>query len=119
MSAADPQKEQELQKYSDAIRKFATKTNHQLNPDEKYLKLVFEGLLMNRKRLGYASCPCRVASGVLEEDKDIICPCTYREPDLTDYGRCLCGLYVNEEYISGRKGHTPFPDRRKIQKIPR
>ena len=119
MNVADPQWEQELQKYSDALRKFAAKTNHQLNPDEKYLKLIFEGLLMNRKRFGYASCPCRIASGVLEEDRDIICPCTYREPDLADFGRCLCGLYVNEKYISGTMGHTPFPDRRKIQRIPR
>lgn len=75
--------------------------------------------MANKKRYKYASCPCRIADGVLELDKDIICPCTYRDPDLADFGRCLCGLYVNEEYLSGRKGHEPFPDRRKIQKIPR
>jgi len=119
MSEPDPQRDAELQKYVNAIRKFATSTNHKLNPDEKYLKLVFEGLFMNKKRFGYASCPCRVADGVLELDKDIICPCTYREPDMEEYGRCLCGLYVNDDYISGKKGHVPFPDRRKIQKIPR
>ena len=115
----DPKWEEEVQKYTSTLKKFAASTNHKLNPDEKYLRLIVEGLLMNKKRFGYASCPCRIADGVLELDKDIICPCTYREPDLAEYGRCLCGLYVTDEYLSGAKGHTPFPDRRKIQKIPR
>jgi ferredoxin-thioredoxin reductase catalytic subunit len=119
MNAADPQWEAEVLKYTNLIKKFASTTDHTLNPDEKYLRLIMEGLLMNKKRFGYASCPCRVADGVRELDDDIICPCTYRDPDLAEYGRCLCGLYVNEEYISGSKGHVPFPDRRKIQKIPR
>lgn len=119
MNAQDPQYELELQKFTNAIRKFAASNNKLLNPDEKYLRLVFEGLFMNKKKFGYASCPCRVADGVLELDRDIICPCTYRDPDMAEYGRCLCGLYVTEDYIAGKKGHVPFPDRRKIQKIPR
>jgi len=117
--SSDPTWEAEIRKYTEILRKFASSTGHKLNPDEKHLRLVIEGLLMNKKRFGYASCPCRVADGVLELDKDIICPCTYREPDLAEYGRCLCGLYVTDEYISGVKGHTSFPDRRKIKKIPR
>lgn len=119
MSTPNPQWELDVEKYTNTLRKFAASTHHTLNPDEKYLRLIVEGLLMNKKKFSYASCPCRMADGVLELDKDIICPCTYRDPDLLDYGRCLCGLYVNDDYISGRKGHEPFPDRRKIEKIPR
>ena len=46
------------------------------------------GLLVNRERYGYMSCPCRLASGNRDWDRDIICPCIYREEDLRAYGRC-------------------------------
>ena len=46
------------------------------------------GLLVNRERYGYMSCPCRLASGNRDWDRDIICPCIYREEDVREYGRC-------------------------------
>lgn len=46
------------------------------------------GLLINRERYGYMSCPCRLASGNRDWDRDIICPCIYREEDVREYGRC-------------------------------
>jgi ferredoxin-thioredoxin reductase catalytic chain len=54
---------------------------------EKVLDLL-EGLLINRNRSGYMCCPCRLASGNREWDRDIICPCAYREEDVRAYGRC-------------------------------
>jgi ferredoxin-thioredoxin reductase catalytic subunit len=47
---------------------------------ERVLELL-EALLVNKERYGYMVCPCRLASGDRENDKDIICPCDYREPD--------------------------------------
>jgi len=111
--------EQAIEKYIDTLRRFAEKTGYTLNPDASYLRLIAIGLLENKSRFGYASCPCRVADGKMELDKDIICPCVYRDPDIEEYGRCLCGLYVNEDYISGKKGQEPFPDRRKTHKMSR
>jgi rubrerythrin len=58
------------------------------------------------------ACPCRLASGSKEEDLDIICPCDYRDPDLSEYGACYCGLYVSEEIYSGQRGLRPIPERR-------
>jgi ferredoxin-thioredoxin reductase catalytic chain len=49
---------------------------------------LLDGLLINRERYGYMSCPCRLASGNREWDRDIICPCAYREQDIREYGRC-------------------------------
>ncbi len=49
---------------------------------------LLDGLLINRERYGYMCCPCRLASGNRDWDRDIICPCVYREEDLREYGRC-------------------------------
>ena len=61
---------------------------YHLNPDVEFTKGIIAGLLANEKRYGYQACPCRFASGELEEDRDIICPCDYRDPDLEQYDTC-------------------------------
>ena len=43
-------------------------------------------------------CPCRLAAGDREWDRDIICPCVYREPDVAEYGSCYCNLYVSRAW---------------------
>lgn len=88
------------------------RTGYTLNPDKEFLEMLFKGLFKNQKRYGYPSCPCRLAEGDLRDDIDIICPCIYRDPDLFEFGRCYCALYVNEDYISGNKGVGPIPERR-------
>ena len=54
---------------------------------EKVFDLL-NALLLNRDRYGYMCCPCRLASGDREWDRDIICPCAYRDEDIREYGRC-------------------------------
>jgi ferredoxin-thioredoxin reductase catalytic chain len=61
---------------------------YHLNPDTALTRDLVAGLLVNEKRYGYGSCPCRLASGKKDEDLDIICPCDYRDPDLGDYDTC-------------------------------
>ena len=70
------------------------------------------GLLKNEQRYGYRACPCRLASGKKDEDLDIICPCIYRDPDLTDFGACYCALYVSKAIASGKTLEAPVPERR-------
>ena len=36
------------------------------------LNTLLNGLTENEKRYGYPSCPCRIASGNIEKDRDII-----------------------------------------------
>ncbi|MFQ6050914.1 MAG: ferredoxin-thioredoxin reductase catalytic domain-containing protein [Candidatus Hydrothermarchaeota archaeon] len=98
------------------LKIYAEKTGYTLNPDWEILSKILEGLLRNEERYGYRSCPCRMASGVLSEDRDIICPCDYRDPDLDEYGRCLCTLYVTDDYIKGKKKYETIPDRRPIER---
>ncbi len=58
------------------------------NPDREKVYDLLQGLLINRERYGYMCCPCRLASGDRESDRDIICPCNYREDDIREYGSC-------------------------------
>ncbi len=82
------------------------------NADEGVTNDLLEGLLANRARYGYTSCPCRLASGDRESDRDIICPCVYRAPDVAEYGSCYCGLYVSAAWNAGEVTRRHVPERR-------
>jgi ferredoxin-thioredoxin reductase catalytic subunit/rubredoxin len=83
-----------------------------LNPDAEFTKNLVAGLLKNEQRYGYRACPCRLASGKRDEDRDIICPCDYRDPDLEESGACYCALYVSPAIAAGTKKVAPVPERR-------
>jgi ferredoxin-thioredoxin reductase catalytic chain len=85
---------------------------YHLHPDTLFVQGLARGLLANEQRYGYPSCPCRLASGVMDRDLDIICPCDYRDPDLDEYGGCYCALYVSREVKSGAKILGSIPERR-------
>jgi ferredoxin-thioredoxin reductase catalytic subunit/glutaredoxin len=73
---------------------------------------LLRGLLTNKDRYGYMACPCRLAAGDKEADKDILCPCVYREPDVKEYGSCYCGLYVSADWNAGKLERVVVPERR-------
>jgi len=94
------------------LKKEAESAGYNLNPDTGVAKELVKGLLINEKRYGYRACPCRLASGKKEADLDIICPCDYRDPDLSDYDTCYCGLYVSRAVVEGKKEIGSIPERR-------
>lgn len=83
---------------------------------ERVMELL-EALLVNRERYGYMACPCRLASGDREKDRDIICPCVYREPDVAEFGSCYCNLYVSKEWNEGTIEREYVPERRPPEKM--
>jgi len=87
-----------------------------LNPSQKFLKALIEGLKRNEERYGYPSCPCRLASGIFEYDKDIICPCEYRNPDVEEFGACYCALYVRGDRVKDGIQVQQVPERRPLNK---
>ena len=87
-----------------------------LTPDPEMLNDLLEGLQKNEERYGYPSCPCRLATGKLELDRDIICPCDYRDPDIEEYGQCYCALYVRKDVHERKTPIHPIPERRPQQK---
>jgi len=93
------------------------KTNgYYLHPDPEFLKDLLEGLKRNEERYGYPSCPCRLASGKFEFDRDIFCPCDYRDPDVAEHGCCYCALYVRKDLHEGKTPILPIPERRPAYK---
>jgi ferredoxin-thioredoxin reductase catalytic subunit len=100
------------QELYDRLKKEAEASGYLLNPDKEFVMDLMEGLLTNQKRYGYLACPCRLADGVREKDRDIICPCDYRDPDLSEHGACYCALYVTDEVAAGKKELKSVPERR-------
>jgi len=96
----------------DQLRKTQEPLGYFFNKDSDTVFELLNSLILNRQRYGYMSCPCRLASGSREKDRDIICPCVYREPDVREYGSCYCGLYVSKEWNEDRVKHEYVPERR-------
>ena len=87
------------------------------NPDVSYTMPLLESLLETKARYGYMACPCRLSLGSFEDDKDIVCPCTYREPDVAEFGACFCALYVSKEVAKGSAAAGQVPERRPPEKV--
>jgi ferredoxin-thioredoxin reductase catalytic subunit len=105
-----------LEKVKERAEIDAKRNGYYLNPDPEFLKSLLEGLKQNEKRYNYPSCPCRLASGKIELDRDIICPCDYRDPDVMEFGACYCALYVDEKVNNGTVKLGPVPERRTLEK---
>lgn len=67
-----------------------------LNPDTSVIDRVVQGLAKRQETTGMATCPCRMATGKPEADKNIVCPCIYHEREITEKGACHCLLFVAE-----------------------
>lgn len=82
------------------------------NEDDEYTMRLLEGLIVNKERYGYMACPCRFASGDYDKDRDIICPCVYRGPDVQEHNACYCALYVSKDYDAECGNKCQVPERR-------
>ena len=100
----------------DKLAPVQEKKGYFFNPDQGMTLDLLEQLLVTKARYGYMVCPCRLASGARENDRDIMCPCEYREPDVAEYGVCFCGLYVSEAVRDGKQPLPVVPERRPVEK---
>lgn len=100
----------------DVLDKYARSRGMELNADREFVLEIAEGLLKNQERYGYRSCPCRLATGIIDRDRDIICPCAYMPSDVEEYGSCYCYLYVSKEWNGGKIPYVKVPERRPEEK---
>ena len=80
--------QEEIDRVYEQMKREAESNGYHLNPDVAFTRELVKGLLTNEKRYGYRACPCRLSSGNKNDDLDIVCPCDYRDPDLTDFSTC-------------------------------
>ncbi len=106
----------EKEELYDMLRPVQEARGYLFNKDRERVLELLEALLVNRRRYGYMSCPCRLASGDREKDRDIICPCVYRAPDVEEFGSCYCNLYVSSDWNEGKILHEYVPERRPPEK---
>jgi ferredoxin-thioredoxin reductase catalytic subunit/ribosomal protein L37AE/L43A len=104
--------DEEVEKLCARLGAEAKQAGYNLNSDADFVRGLVKGLLVNEKRYGYRACPCRLATGDKVEDLDIICPCDYRDADLTDFGACYCALYVSKAVLAGKQELSSIPERR-------
>ena len=106
----------DAQKLHDTLAPLQAAKGHFFNPDKTMTLDLMAGLLATKARYGYMACPCRLAAGTFELDKDIVCPCVYREADVAEYGACYCGLYVSAAVRDGEAALPVVPERRPVEK---
>ncbi|MGD9188646.1 MAG: ferredoxin-thioredoxin reductase catalytic domain-containing protein [Desulfobacteraceae bacterium] len=104
-------------KLYDTLKKIQEAKGYCFSNDREHVDGLLEALLINKERYGYMVCPCRLASGDRDADKDIICPCVYRAPDVEEYGSCYCNLYVSKAWNDGTIEHQYVPERRPPEKM--
>jgi ferredoxin-thioredoxin reductase catalytic subunit len=103
-----------VDKLYEMLKKAQELKGYFFNKDKDAVFDLLGGLIRNSERYGYMSCPCRLASGDYEKDRDIISPCVYRAADVKEFGNCYCRLYVSEDWNEGRIVNTYIPERRPL-----
>ena len=88
------------------------KNNWILNKDEEIFNDLIDGLVSNKKEYGYQSCPCRLASGIRDLDRDLICPCDYAPLDVKEFNACYCNLYLHPDFYDSGEIYVLVPERR-------
>jgi ferredoxin-thioredoxin reductase catalytic subunit len=101
----------------DLLKKAQEPKGFYFNKDREWVLSILSDLLVNKERYGYSSCPCRLATGEREKDRDILCPCVYRAQDVKEFGSCYCNLYVSEDWNNDKIPHMYVPERRPPEKI--
>jgi ferredoxin-thioredoxin reductase catalytic subunit/glutaredoxin len=108
----------EVDELYDRLRKIQEPKGYYFNRDNEKTFQLLRALMTNKDRYGYMSCPCRLADGEREKDKDILCPCVYREPDVAEFGSCYCNLYVSKAWNEGAIERRLVPERRSADHYP-
>lgn len=106
----------EVDELHDLLKKNQGPKGYFFNNDRERTFDLLRGLLVNKDRYGYMSCPCRLAKGQREADQDLICPCVYRKPDVEEFGSCYCQLYVSQAWNEGTVPRVVVPERRKTSR---
>jgi ferredoxin-thioredoxin reductase catalytic subunit len=82
---------------TERARKHAAESSCRLNPNERTVAALIDGLVRRRAKFGDFYCPCRIVTGNAEADRRNVCPCVTHEAEIAESGKCHCGLFVGEK----------------------
>jgi ferredoxin-thioredoxin reductase catalytic subunit len=85
------------QEIRERTRKHVAESACRLNPDQRLVAALIDGLVRRKVKFGDYYCPCRVVTGNAETDRRNVCPCETHEAEIAETGKCHCGLYVGEK----------------------
>ncbi|HRT18414.1 MAG TPA: ferredoxin-thioredoxin reductase catalytic domain-containing protein [Candidatus Paceibacterota bacterium] len=85
---------EKIEKLKKEYGDYAKKNGFNLNPNEKIVEGVLNGLIARKENFGERYCPCRKMTGIKKEDKRIICPCVYHKEEIEKDGHCFCNLFT-------------------------
>lgn len=89
MNLSDSEKE-----VKELLDSYVENKSFNYNPDEEVVERVIRGLSKRKDKSGYMYCPCRIVTGSIDKDRNIICPCEYHEHEIEEKGHCHCYLFV-------------------------
>ena len=104
--------DEDIKAYRKGLEAVCRRAGFYLNPENSFTDELIKGIIINNRRYGYESCPCRLAKNDRQKDIDIICPCYYKDDDVSEYGSCYCGLYVSKEIFEKKLAVNSIPERR-------
>ena len=97
------------------LKQVAEKNSWIINRDQQTFDDLLDGLVDNKKSYGYQSCPCRLASGKRDLDRDLICPCDYAPPDIEEFDACFCNLFLSSSFYDRNLDFIVVPERRSVK----
>jgi ferredoxin-thioredoxin reductase catalytic chain len=77
------------------VEELAVSHGFRLNPDKERVKKVLGLMTMNFNEFGKYYCPCK-QSHPLDPDKDVLCPCSGINDEVTKDGHCFCKLFYRK-----------------------
>lgn len=97
------------------LKKVQEPKGYYFNKDLDLVYELLDSLINNKDIYGYMACPCRLACGDKVADKDIICPCEYREADVKSMVLVFAAFMSLNLCMKARGSHDMYrkEDRRK------
>jgi len=88
------EKEELKKKMLEIYIEYAESQGIKMNPDEKRVDIILEGLVRKKDMNGKFYCPCRILEGNDEKDDPKVCPCLWHLDEIKNDGMCHCQLFA-------------------------
>ena len=75
------------------LEKYCAQKGYALNPSWMMTTSLKSNLCEMEATFGKRYCPCFEPSGDAELDKKMMCPCTFIDDEIKEYGTCHCALF--------------------------